>query len=51
MFSSLSYLKDLENFGTPLTLVIEDKEVVEALEGYKEKSEFVKFLKKVNVIG
>ncbi len=51
LFSSLSYLKDLENFGTPLTLVIEDKEVVEALEGYKEKSEFVKFLKKVNVIG
>jgi predicted bacteriocin transport accessory protein len=39
------YFKDHEQWGTPLTLIIKDKKVIDYQEGYNEKSTALKFLK------
>lgn len=46
LMNSLTYFDDLESFGTPLTLIIENKKVVDSLEGYTEKEDTLKFFQK-----
>lgn len=46
LMDSLDYLKELESIGTPLTLIIENKEVVGHQEGYAEESVFENLFKK-----
>lgn len=43
---SIDYLKENDDWGTPLTLVIEDNKVVDKINGYTEKDEVVEFLTK-----
>lgn len=43
LMDSLSYFNGVESWGTPLTLIIENKEVVAAQEGYNEKKTTLEF--------
>lgn len=45
-----SYLDTLDSWGTPFTLVIENKKVVSSLSGYNEKDTTVEFFKKQGFI-
>ena len=45
LMSSVDYLKEMESIGTPLTLIIENKEVIAHQDGYVEKSVFEKTFK------
>lgn len=49
-FYNSSALYQLSTFGTPTMIVTNNKEVVEYSIGYKEKSQAIKWLKKVGVI-
>lgn len=42
---SIDYLQDNNDWGTPLTLVIENNETIDTINGYTEKDEVVEFLK------
>lgn len=44
------YFKDHEQWGTPLTLVLENKKVVDTLVGYTEKTDTLKFYKENGLI-
>lgn len=44
--TSLSYFKDKESWGTPLTLIIENKEVVDSQEGAATKEVTLEFFEK-----
>ena len=44
VMGSLTYLKDKSSFITPLTVVLENKEVKDAKEGYVDKETALKFL-------
>ncbi len=48
--SSLSYLAN-EDWGTPLMMIVKDKEVVATSNGYLSESNYVKFLKTQGIIG
>lgn len=50
LMTSTTYLKELENFGTPLTLVIESGEVVDTLSGYNDSSVFEEFFSEQKII-
>lgn len=50
LMDSLSYFKDLESWGTPLTLVIENKEVIASLKGSNTKDTTIKFFEENNLI-
>lgn len=50
LMESLDYLKEMESIGTPLTLIIENKEVIGHQDGYAEKSVFEKLFKDNNLI-
>lgn len=41
---------DKEEFGTPLTLVVKDGEVVDSISGYVDEQELLTFLKKYNFV-
>ena len=44
MTESLDILKD--GFGTPLTIIIENKKVIDSLEGFESKDSMIDFFKK-----
>lgn len=50
LMNSVTYLKELESFGTPLTMVIENQEVVGHQDGYVEKSVFEEFFREQGFI-
>lgn len=50
LMESLDYLSSLESLGTPLTLVIEDQEVVAHQDGYSESSVFEEFFREQGFI-
>lgn len=47
---SLDYFKKNENWGTPLTLIVENKRVVDYSEGIKNKSNTVNYYKTLDII-
>lgn len=42
---AIDYVRDNDDWGTPLTLIVEDGETVDKINGYTEKDEVVSFLK------
>ena len=48
--SSLAYLQN-EEWGTPLMMIVKDKEVVATSNGYLSENNYVKFLKDQGIIG
>ncbi len=50
LFNSTTYLKELESLGTPLTMVIENGEVVDHIDGYNEASAFESVFRKQGLI-
>lgn len=50
LLNSLSYFKDRETFGTPLTLIIENGDNIAEQEGHNTKETTVSFLKKHDLI-
>lgn len=48
--SSLTYLQN-EEWGTPLMMIVKDKEVVATSNGYLSENNYVKFLKDQGIIG
>ena len=50
LMESLDYLKELESLGTPLTLIVENKEVVAHQDGYAEASVFENLFKENELI-
>lgn len=50
LMTSTTYLKELDSFGTPLTIITQNGEVVDHLEGYNESSVFENFFKKQEII-
>lgn len=50
LMSSLDYLNELESLGTPLTLIIENKEVIAHQDGYAQASVFEDLFKKNDLI-
>ena len=50
LMESLDYLKELESFGTPLTLIVEDNEVIAHQDGYAEASVFENLFKNNGII-
>lgn len=47
---SLDYFKKNENWGTPLTLIVENKSVVDYSEGIKNKSNTINYYKDLGII-
>lgn len=45
MTDSIDYLKENNEWGTPLTLIIEDNKTVDKINGYTQKEDVVDFLK------
>lgn len=50
LMNSLSYFDDLESWGTPLTLVIENKEVIASLRGSNTKDTTLEFFEENHLI-
>lgn len=50
LMGSTTYLKELESFGTPLTMIIKDGEVVDHLDGYNEASSFENIFRENGII-
>lgn len=47
---SLSYFKENKNWGTPLTLIIQNKQVIDYSEGSKEKKETLNYYESLGLI-
>lgn len=50
LFNSTTYLKELDSLGTPLTMIIQNGEVLEHVDGYNEASTFESAFRKQGLI-
>ncbi len=48
--SSLSYFNESKNWGTPLTLIVQDKKVIDYSEGMKNKKETISYYEGLGII-
>lgn len=49
--NSIDYLKENNDWGTPLTLLVEDGKVLNKINGYTDKDSVIEFLKDNGIIG
>lgn len=50
LFNSTTYLKELDSLGTPLTMIIQNGEVIDHIDGYNEASAFESVFQKQGLI-